>query len=159
MFHPRPGQLLAVKVRDRYFYTLILTKVALFGSQLAFVFHNKTNSLVSWHEIEAWPFDGFVAFIDLGFAKREGRIQRIANDFEPAGFEAPRRFKHGVSREPQIEPSRWAVVDLSGDELEVHATLPEHLRALPDYIAVGEEIWTRRAEERWRNGDQRYGFR
>src|SRR5205085_102663 len=77
-----PADLVAISSGGRYFYVVILSAIRLFGGNWSYVFHRASESPLATDEILGGPQEGFHAFVDFIWAKREDRITRLARKID-----------------------------------------------------------------------------
>jgi hypothetical protein len=86
------GDLLAVEANGRY-YTPVLDKIRLFGGNWSVVFHKTSEQMLGPDEVLDGSRDGFHAFVDFIWAKREKRLRRLARGLDTRRFHGPEFLK------------------------------------------------------------------
>ena len=78
----KPGNLIAVKKDEKYYYYLILSEPAFFGCQWAYAFHKTSGEIEAETEILKKYDEGFHALIDFIEEGRKNGIVKINNKID-----------------------------------------------------------------------------
>jgi hypothetical protein len=148
MIRPGIGDLISIYGSKKYYYALILSKIRLGGAPLVFAFHQTSAKPLEAAELLRRPV-GFHAFIDFIYAKREGRIGRIASRVDITPFGLPKLFKSAPL--PGDEPAEWRI--WNGEKSSVVRRAPKLSKAERDYplFQASGDVWMRRhIDHKWR---------
>jgi len=147
MIRISPGDLIAVEANGQYYYALILDRVRLFGGNWTFAFHASAPKLLTADEILGGSTDGFHAFIDFIWAKRENRLTRLARGVDTARFRGPGRLKGTNTLKGKA--TLWFIYDMSFQELKRVSRLTAAEAAYPQRSRIDDTIMVRRVDDRW----------
>jgi len=109
MQHLKPGDLVTVEQRGRFYVFLVLSRSAFFGSQWAFAFHRSHDSPPRTGEVGLKAAKGFVALIDFIEPRRSDALISLAKGLDHAPFMAFGLVK-ALIRPPGKEPL-WYIYD------------------------------------------------
>ena len=145
-----PGDLVAISARGRFYYALVLDRIVLFGGQLCFVFHQTSTKLLSVTDLDIDTDDGFYEIVDFIWAKREGRIHRLASKVASAKSrnQEVRFFKTtftdvGKARE-------WWIRDREGEDVKRTKKLTEAEKRYPLHQRIDDVYMIDLVDQRWR---------
>ena len=149
-----PGDLIAVFSNGRYYYALILDKVRFFGGNWVYVLHETSLELLSPDQVLATQCSGFHALVDFIWAKREGRLLRVATKIDVEPYNSVRRLKdthHFTGKAPL-----WFIYDMDFQEVKRVAELDEEEKAYPLLVRIDDTIMAEWVEQQWEpDKDQR----
>jgi hypothetical protein len=147
MIQITPGDVVAVEADGRYYYALILDRIRLFGGNWAFVFHASSDQLLTASSILEGSRQGFHAFVDFIFAKRENRLTRVARKVDTTAFRSPGRLKgtHATKEKAKV----WFIYDMDGEQVSRLSTLTPVEAAYPNYSRIDDTIMIDLANRRW----------
>lgn len=139
---------MAVSANGRYYYALILDKVRLFGGNWVYVFHATTEGQIApADEILGIEKLGFHAFVDFIWAKREGRIMRVAKKIDTAAYNSVRYLKnthHFVGKAPI-----WFITDMNFQAVKRVVELSEEEKNYPFPVRIDDTKMVKRIDEQW----------
>jgi len=143
-----PGDLVAVLAQARYHYALVIERIRMFGGSWTFAFHATSQRILTAEEVLAGSRDGFHAFVDFIWAKREDRLTRLARKVDASGFRGPVRLKstHTVKG----PAASWFIYDMSFRELKRETRLSAEEARYPLCETIDDVVMTDRIAERWR---------
>jgi len=147
MLQVAPGDLIAIDANGQYYYALILDRIRLFGGNWTFAFHRSSPKLLTAAEILGGSADGFNAFIDFIWAKRENRLTRLKRGVDTAPFRGPGRLKGTNALKEKAK--LWFIYDMSFNELKRVSRLTVAEAAYPQHSRIDDTIMVRRIDERW----------
>ena len=101
MIQVTAGDLIAIQKDDFYAYALVVTNIKLFGGNIVYGFHRTTKELINSEDLLNGDISGFLAFVDLIWAKRNGVISKIDKKIE-------RPYAYDAKRYRQIWPTKGA---------------------------------------------------
>jgi hypothetical protein len=141
------GDLFAVEANGQYYYALILDRIRLFGGNWTFVFHISSSRLMDAGEVLRRPMEGFHAFVDFIWAKRENRLTRLMRGVDTSALRGPGRLKgtHAIKEKANL----WFIYDMEFKELKRVSRLTAAEAAYPQYSRIDDTIMVRRVDERW----------
>lgn len=141
MIRQQVGDLLEIRYEGRYFYLVVLTKVAMLGGNIVFAHHTDGNrrTLAELDKSRC----GFNVCTDLWLAKTAGdaiRLKRYddTSDFWLTNFaKAPNDPRHDRS------PSKWFIFDicsLAADPIAQVSEMSQEYREAMDYETVSFDL-------------------
>jgi hypothetical protein len=142
-----PGDLVAVESEGRYYYALLLDRIKLFGGNWTFVFHASSNTLLTAEDLLAGPRQGYHAFVDFIWAKREKRLNRLARWVDTKPFEGPGRLKGSSAINEKA--TFWLIYDMNGTQLKRSSCLTPEEAAFPDYSRIDDTLMIDLVKRRW----------
>lgn len=143
----RPGDLIAVSASSKFYYALILDRIRLFGGNWTFVFHRTSAEPLAVEEILAGPREGFHAFVDFIWAKREGRITRIARAVDTTAFQGPGFLK--ATNAHREKATLWFISDMAFREVRRVEQLTPEERRYPLQSRIDDILMVRDVDRRW----------
>jgi hypothetical protein len=147
MLQTRPGDLVAIEAAGRFFYALILDRIALFGGAWSFVFAFHSEMPLDREQVLARDIRGWNAFVDFIWAKRENRITRVARGVDTALFRGPGYLK-GSNAFPQ-KATMWSIQDMrTGGVMRKSELTPEE-RTYPMNECIDDVVMVKRVLEDW----------
>lgn len=138
---------MAVSSGGAFYYALLLTNTRLFGAPLVFAFHQKSIALLSADEIVHDRAEGFHEFIDFIWAKREGRLFRVASKVETSKFQTARHFKNTHTIKGKAE--FWFIYDESFNELRRTRQLTVEERTYPLFHRIDDILMCKLIDRQW----------
>jgi hypothetical protein len=143
-----PGDLVAVEADGRYYYALILDRVKLFGGNWAFVFHASSDRLLGAAEVFGGSREGYHAFVDFIWARRERRLTRLARKLDTNALRGPGRLKGTNAIKEKAE--LWFIYDMEGRQLKRVAHLSLQEARYPEYARIDDTIMVDLVKQGWR---------
>ena len=145
-----PGDLVVVSARRRFYYALVLDRIALFGGQLCFVLFRTSAELLSAADIDFETEDGFYEIVDFIWAKREGRIQRIASKipYAKAMNGSVQFFKTTFT--VQGKANEWWIRDRDGKDVKRTNKLTEEEKRYPLHHRIDDAYLIDLVDQMWR---------
>lgn len=144
-----PGDLLAVRAKNRYYYALLLERVRLFGGNWSYAFHRSSGELLQASELLAAGQPGFHAFIDFIWAKRENRIERLAKKVNVEPYNSVRRLKSTFTWRLDEKANWWSIYDLNFKKLKTVSKLSQKEKSYPDWSRIDDTIMVDRVDKLW----------
>jgi len=141
------GDLLAVAINDKYYYALVLDRIQLFGGNWTFVFHRTSDQLLAAEEILSGPQSGFHAFVDFIWAKREGRITRLAKKINVAPYDHVKFLKN--THTDTGKATTWFISDRQFREVKRTSQLSEDEAKAPLEERIDDTIMAERVDRMW----------
>lgn len=143
------GDILEIREGGKRFYVVVLTKVVLFGGNIAFAFHNDGKKRRVEELTAEQP--GFNICTDLLFPKREGRVERLAHLEDVSGFWRTKLVKASTAFEPGAKAKAWyfhPITQLGGHGKRVERELTRTQREAMDdgchsFDLVAEKVLAR----------------
>jgi hypothetical protein len=147
MIQISPGDLVAVAADGRYFYALILHRVGLFGGNWTFVFHRSSQNILDAVDLLNGPKNGYHAFVDFIWAKRDGRLSRVARKVDTGPFAGPGRLKgtHALKEKAQL----WFIYDMAFKELKRVSRLTAEEAKYPERARIDDVIMVQMVNAGW----------
>jgi len=112
-----PGDIIAIRNNDKFYYAFILDKIKLFGGNWTFVLHYTSDKLSDKEEVLKNSDSGFHAFVDFIYAKRENRIVIVSTKNNFKSKKNIKRLKAGVGIYPS-NPKSWKIMDLNFKDIK-----------------------------------------
>lgn len=147
MIHIRPGDLIAVRFEGRYYYSLILDRIRLFGGNWVYVFHRTSVGLLEADVFLDGRQPGFHAFVDFIHAKREDRITRIQRKIDPGLYPAPGFLK--AAHEHKHKASQWFIYDMDFNLVKRVQRLKRAEKKYPNWSRIDDTIMAKLVDEAW----------
>jgi hypothetical protein len=141
------GDLVAVEANGRHHYALILDKIRLFGGNWSFAFHRTSVDVLSPAELLRDAPQGFHAFVDFIWAKREKRLRRLARGLDTRSFQGSGRLK-GTNAVNQ-KATLWFIYDMDFQELKRVAQLTAEEATYPDHSRIDDVLMVERIAQKW----------
>ena len=144
MIQLRLGDVIAFKSDDKYYYAIIITKIILFGGNLIYTFHLKTNKLLSMEEVIGSKNNGFTAIVDFIFAKKEDRIVKVGHISDYERYWEKRFFKQSndvwklILKKKEL-PKIWYIYDEKGNEVKKVKRLMQEEIQYPLHIRIDDK--------------------
>ena len=149
MIQQRVGDLLEVEEGGRFFYVVVLTKVAQFGGNILFAFHTDGTE----QDVGSLATDarGFNICADLLLPKREGLVKRLHQFEDVSPFWRTRFVKATNEHRPGVRARDWYVYRIGqrGQKQVAHVTElePKYRSAMDDgchsFDLVAEKVLAR----------------
>ena len=133
MIQQHVGDLLEVKVGRKYYYVVVLTKIALFGGNILFAFHNDGKKRKPEHLTPDQA--GFNICADLLHPKRDGRVERLLTYDSVKGFWRTKHVKGTNTWQAGVKAEVWFINTMSrlgGSGLECRGELTQKQREAMD---------------------------
>jgi hypothetical protein len=145
-----PGDFVAVSATGRFYYALVLDRIALFGGQLCFVYHRTSTELLAVHEVVEPGADGFIEVVDFIWAKRQKRIQRLASKVALAAQlnESVKFFK--ISFTLKGKAKEWWIRDREGADVKRTSRLTEPEKAYPLHERIDDVLMVDLVDKQWK---------
>jgi hypothetical protein len=153
----QPGDLVAVAANQKYYYALILDRRRLFGGNWTYAFHHTSTEILKAEDVLGGPQAGFHAFVDFIWAKREGRLVRLARKVDPARYAGPGYLK-GTNAIPgrlkgtsliREEERRWFIRDMNFREIKKVKVLSAEERQYPLNACVDDTLMSQWIDKEW----------
>ncbi|MBL9172369.1 MAG: hypothetical protein JNL10_02440 [Verrucomicrobiales bacterium] len=124
MIQQRPGDLLEVEFEGKFYYLVVLTRIALFGGNVVFAFHGDGSRHPRASLTPVSP--GFNICTDLLLPKKKGTVQRLARIGELEPYWRTKLVKATNEHRPGHKASRWFIyhVEAYGEVIEDRTTMP-----------------------------------
>jgi hypothetical protein len=148
MIQIKEGDLIAVAAAGKYYYALVLDRVRLFGGNWTFVFHKTSSELLAADQILTAPHEGFHAFVDFIWSKRENRVSRIARNVELGKFQGPSFLKQSSTIKGKA--TFWFISDMTLKEIRRTTCLSEAERKYPLKRRIDDIIMVSAVEAKWK---------
>lgn len=158
MIRIQPGDLVAIAANHKYYYALILDRIRLFGGNWTYAFHRTSAEVLEAEEILGGPHEGFNAFIDFIWAKREDRLVRLARKVDSGEFAGPGYVRGtnafpgrvpGTSAIPE-EAKRWFILDMNFREIKKGVkTLSAEEKRYPLNRRIDDTLMVQLVDQRW----------
>ena len=147
MIRPTTGDLLAVKLNNRYYFALVLSKIKLFGGHFVYVFHKTSEQLLPPEELLNNNPPGFHDFVDFNWSNREGRLDRIATKQNIQPFETITRLK--ATNTIKGKATLWFIYDMSFKEIKKTSSLSSQEKAYPLFHRIDDYLMCKRIDQAW----------
>lgn len=108
MIQVKAGDLIAIQNENRYTYAFVVTKIKHFGGNIIYGFHRSTEELIESDDLLSGDTSGFLAFIDLISAKRDGLISKIGKKIELP-----------YANDPKIYRQAWPIKGSKGYNIRI----------------------------------------
>ena len=143
-----PGDLICVEANDSFYYAMILDKIKLFGGQLCYVLHRKSEKPLEAEEVLREVGAGFFEIVDFIWAKREDRISRIAKKIDTSGLnQRVTFFKNTHTTKGKAE--EWWIYDREGREIHRRSILSKKEIYYPLFRRIDDILMVELVEKRW----------
>jgi len=143
-----PGDLIAVRGNQKHYYVLVLDRVRLFGGHLVFALHRTSDDLLTADDVLNGPLDGFVEFVDLIFAKREDRIERLRSKLDVSPWlRRATLFKNTFTIKGKAR--RWTIYDAAFRALKQVTELSQQEKGYPLFHRIGDGTMMDLVDRRW----------
>jgi hypothetical protein len=147
MIRPSVGDLITEKAGEKYYYTLLLSKVRLFGAPLVFAFHRTSTEPLDAASILRERESGFHEFVDFIWAKRENRLSRIATKIDTRPYDTVRRFKN--THTTQGKARHWVIYDEAFNEIRRPESLTAEEKAYPLFHRIDDTLMCSLIDNQW----------
>lgn len=141
------GDLVAVEFDERFYYAIVLDPIKLFGGNFVYALHRTSRELLTSEAILSGPANGFHAFVDFIFAKREDRLTRVAKKIDTSAFECVTHFKRTVTLKGKAK--FWFIVDRDLDDVGRVETLTNEQKAFPLVCRIDDSIMVSLVNEKY----------
>lgn len=132
MIRLKPGDVVAFKHKNTYYYAVILSKNILFGGGIIFAFYLTSKQLLSLEEFIQEEREGFNVIVDFIYAKREHRITKIGTI---SGFEKFLKYKYFKHTHPfQGKAPVWFIYDENRKLIKRVSYLSEEQKKYPPLV-------------------------
>lgn len=147
MIRIRPGDLLAIKEGDRYYYCLVLSRQIMGGGQLVHAFYFTSESLVPADELLTKNPQGFHRITDFIACNRSGSLARIAARVPTDAFD-------GVDLFRQDSPSygrdgTWAIWNRESQVVREPVELTAEEWGYPIFLCSLHHSMCHQIDRRW----------
>jgi hypothetical protein len=146
----KPGDLIAVSEAGRYYYALVLDRIRLFGGNWVFAFHTSSDQPVSADSLLGDTPSGFNAFVDFIFAKREGRLTRIAKGVPTDRFQGPGFLKSSFTIVGKA--AEWHIANMAFEDIRRVRELDSDEREYPLRQRIDDSTMIERIRDQWTPG-------
>ena len=143
-----PGDLLRVAANGRFYYAIILDKIRLFGGQLCFVLYRTSEGPMEAEETMREPLEGFYEIVDFIWAKREGRVVRVATKLDVTSLNRGVRFFKGTNAIKE-KAKDWWIHDRTGREVRRVQRLTEEEKRYPLHHRIDDILMVGLVDKRW----------
>jgi hypothetical protein len=147
MIQIRPGDLIAIRFQGRYYYALILDRIRLFGGNWVYVFHRRSDELLSADVFLDGRQSGFHAFVDFIHAKREDRITRLQRKVDPNLYPSPGYLK--ATHHPTRKASQWFIYDMDFNLVKRVKKLKRAEKKYPNWSRIDDVIMKDLVDKAW----------
>ena len=140
--------MLRIAANGRFYYTIILDKIRLFGGQLCFVLYRTSETPMEAEEAMSESLEGFYEIVDFIWAKREDRVARIATKLDVDALNFGVRFfksTHAIKEKARD----WWIYDREGRELRRVQTLTEEEKGYPLHHRIDDTLMVGLVDKRW----------
>lgn len=141
------GDLVSISANERFYYTLVLSPIRLFGGHWAYVFHRTSEHQLSAEDLLGGPQGGFHAFVDFIWAKRENRITRLARNLDIAAYFGPGFLKGTGTHKGKA--ALWFIYDMDLREMRRTTVLREDETAYPLYSRIDDVRMVKLVDRKW----------
>jgi hypothetical protein len=148
MIQIRADDLIAVAASGKYYYALVLDRIRLFGGNWTFVFHKTSSEPLAADQILNTPHEGFHAFVDFIWSKREKRVSRIARNVDVERFRGPSFLKQ--SNTLKGKATLWFISDMTLKEIRRTTRLSKAERTYPLKRRIDDIIMVSAVEAKWK---------
>jgi hypothetical protein len=149
MIRQQVGDVLEINYEGNWFYVIVLTKIAMFGGNIVFAFHNDglKMELEELLELE----DGFNICTDLILPKREDRVRRIGKVEETKKYFKTVYMKGTWTHKPGEKAKQWFIYHI--DDLRNSVTrvrrLSKKFKKAMDYATYPFDLVSNKILERY----------
>jgi hypothetical protein len=143
-----PDDLLRISASGRFYYAVTVGKIRLFGGQLCFVLYRTSVEPLEAAGVLKEPLEGFYEIVDFIWAKREGRVTRIAKRIDTAALNRGVSFFKNTHATKE-KAKDWWIYDRDGRELRRVQTLTEEQKRYPLYHRIDDVLMAGLVDERW----------
>jgi hypothetical protein len=149
MIRQQIGDVLEINFDENWFYLIILTKIAMFGGNIVFAFHNdgKKMALNNLLEIK----EGFNICTDLLWIKRNGLVQRIGKIKDVESYFYTKFVKGAHETRKDIKAKRWFIyrIDDLGRHIDVVENLSNRYKKAMDYGTFSFDLVAEKVLQRY----------
>jgi hypothetical protein len=143
-----PGDPLQVSSNGKFYYTLALDKIRLFGGQLVFAFYQTSDKPLSAEQVLANPSEGFFETVDFIRAKREKRLERISKNLNTADWNnRVIFFKQSFAIKEKAK--EWWICDREHRKIKRTSILSDEEKRYPLSHCIGDIRMVKLIEQRW----------
>jgi hypothetical protein len=143
-----PGDLIAVEAEQKVFYALILDRILYIGGNWCYAFHRVTDGLLGPEEVLEGFGDGFHAFVDFIWAKRENRITRLAKKLDCQRYRGAGFLKSTLGKLSTCP--RWYIYVMRNRELKSELRLTKEEKRYPVRETINDLLMIERVSAGWR---------
>ena len=137
-----------IAANGRFYYAITLDKIRLFGGQLSFVFHRTSERSLEADDVLRGPSEGFYEIIDFIWAKREGRIDRIAKKLDTSALNRSVSF-FKTTFTTKGKAKEWQIVNRDGEEQRRVQKLSAEEARYPLFHRIDDILMVGLVDQRW----------
>jgi hypothetical protein len=150
MIQVAPGDLVSIAANGRFYYALLIERIRMFGGCWSFVFHRTSSRVLTAPEVLG-ESQGFNAFVDYIWSKREKRIERIARKVDATAFRGPGFLK--ATHPFKGKAPFWFIYDMSFKQVARVTELSEEQARYPYHQTIDDVVMVNRVDARWQPDD------
>lgn len=132
MIRQQIGDVLEISFEKGWYYVVVLTKIAMFGGNIIFAFHNDGKKM-QFEQLKSLK-DGFNICTDLLWVKRQGLVKRIGKFNNIENLLKTKYMKGCFETQRGEKASRWFIYDINNlrREIAVVNSLPNKFKTAMD---------------------------
>lgn len=131
MIRQNPGDLLEIEFEGRFYYLVVLTKIAMFGGNIVFAFHGDGRRRTTESLTPDAP--GYNVCTDLLYPKKHGVVKRIGRVADLAPYWRTRYAKATLEYRTGVKSKDWWIYQIDNLRKLVVRTstmTPQYARAM-----------------------------